>query len=380
MSTTVLQRAALLREALAGLEPGLFSAADCARLAEEMAVTEKACAAARLLCSARAVRAGAHKERGFSDGAAWMARQIGNTGQAARRELMTASSLDECPETRAALLAGEVSLEQAGEIARSREEDPTAEADLLEVARRGDLTRLRERARERSLSGADPEQLHRQQLAARHFRHFRDGLGMVCFSGALTPEVGLGFLRRLELATERARRAARRDGAVLEPFERSAADAFAALVSGEDAKRPDRRELVIVCDLNAWRRGHAHDGEPCHLVGGGPLPVEEVRRLGEDAFVKAVLHDGVVIHTVRHFGRHLPAELRTALDLGPVPAFSGAECARCGRRWGLEYDHVIPVANEGETAYGNLQALCWQDHRDKTERDRRAGLLGPRPP
>jgi hypothetical protein len=51
---------------------------------------------------------------------------------------------------------------------------------------------------------------------------------------------------------------------------------------------------------------------------------------------RAALHDGVAIQTVKRFGRHLPAELRTALDLGPVPDFTGRQCADCGQRWGLD--------------------------------------------
>jgi 5-methylcytosine-specific restriction endonuclease McrA len=118
----------------------------------------------------------------------------------------------------------------------------------------------------------------------------------------------------------------------------------------------------------------------CQVIGGGPIPVELAHELGKDAFLKAVLHDGVAIHTVKHFGRHFPAELRSALDLGPVPAFTGAQCADCGGRFGLEYDHINPVANNGETSYDNVEARCWEDHKAKTERDRQAGLLGPNPP
>jgi 5-methylcytosine-specific restriction endonuclease McrA len=102
--------------------------------------------------------------------------------------------------------------------------------------------------------------------------------------------------------------------------------------------------------------------------------------LAQDAFIKMALHDGVNIHTVKHFGRHLPAALRTALDLGPIPEFTGRECADCGSRWGLEYDHVNPVANQGPTEYANLKARCYKDHQIKTEQDRKAGLLGPNPP
>ena len=144
---------------------------------------------------------------------------------------------------------------------------------------------------------------------------------------------------------------------------------------------PVRAELVLVCDTNAYRRGHAHAGEVCHVRGGGPVPVERVRELSEDAFIKAVLHDGVRIGTVKHFGRHISAELRTALELGAPPGFDGALCAEpeCGRRYGLEWDHVDPVAHGGPTSYQNLQPRCWPHHRDKTERDRAAGLFARGP-
>ena len=153
--------------------------------------------------------------------------------------------------------------------------------------------------------------------------------------------------------------------------------------------KPKRREVdvVVVCDLRAYRRGHAHEGEQCHLVGGGPIPVRLARELTNDAFLKAVLHDGVNIHTVKHFGRHIPAELRTALELGPVPDFDGVVCREegCDRRYGLEWDHDDPVANGGETSFENLAPKCGPHHWNKTERDRKDGKLRrrtrePRPP
>jgi len=132
---------------------------------------------------------------------------------------------------------------------------------------------------------------------------------------------------------------------------------------------------VIVADLRAYRRGHAHSGEPCHIVGAGPIPVSVAREIAEDAFLKAVLHDGVHLHTVSHFGRHIPATLRTALELGPK--FEGLTCARdgCDRRYHLQFDHIDPHAHGGATAFANMQGLCGPDHWEKTERDRKAGLL-----
>ena len=97
-----------------------------------------------------------------------------------------------------------------------------------------------------------------------------------------------------------------------------------------------------------------------------------------NAFVKAVLTDGVAVQQVRHFGRRIPAEVRTALELGPPPEFAGVTCAElgCDRRYNLEWDHVDPVANGGPTSLENLRAQCEPHHWEKTRRDRAAGLLG----
>jgi hypothetical protein len=382
MSSAVLSAAsaASFRQSCAGFEPELLSGADCAALAEELAGTLKACDAARLLASARAVACGAHQARGFSDGAAWMARQVGGTTGQAPQGLETAAGLKDCPGTQTALLAGELSLLQAAEVVKTESETPGAEAELLEVARGSDLGQLRDKVREHRQANTDVRELHRLQMRARHFRHWRDRLGMVCFEGSLPPGTGVPFINRLELAAQRARRAVHQNGGERERFDAYAADALVAMATGEGPARSVRADLVIVCDLFAWRRGHTHPGEVCQVIGGGPIPVELAHELGKDAFLKAVLHDGVAIHTVKHLGRHFPAELRTALDLGPVPAFTGAQCADCGSRFGLEYDHVNPVANKGETSYGNVEARCWEDHKAKTERDRQAGLLGPNPP
>jgi hypothetical protein len=190
------------------------------------------------------------------------------------------------------------------------------------------------------------------------------------------PEVGIPFVNRLDAETDRLRRQAKQEGRD-EPRGAHAHDAFAEMLKGQGTGRAIGPDCVIVCDLRAYRRGHAHAGEPCHIVGGGPIPVSLAKELARDAFLKAVTHDGVDIHTVGHFGRHIRAELRTALELGAPPDFDGVTCGKegCGRRYGLEWDHVDPVANGGPTSYKNIKPKCWPHHREKTEQDRRAGLL-----
>ncbi|MCA1844522.1 MAG: HNH endonuclease [Actinobacteria bacterium] len=364
-----------LREALSGFEPALLSGEDCAAVAEELARTEKACAGVRAAAAARAAECGAHRRRGWADGADWLAQVSGTSRGEARAALETVASMDACPVTRAALAAGEVSLAQAGEIAKAEAVRPGSEVELVGLAKRKSYTAVRDEARKVRLAAVEPEELRRRQVAARSLRWWRDELGMVRLHAALTPEVGIPLVNRLEAETDRIRRRARSGGSE-ELREAHAADAFVKLTAGKGRGKAVTKDLVVVCDRRAWARGHAHEGEPCHIVGGGPIPVRLAKELGQDAFVKAVIHDGVAIDTVVHFGRRIRAELRTALELGPAPGFEGAVCSEgCGRRWGLEWDHIDPVANGGPTSLANLGPRCWPDHRAKTERDRRAGLL-----
>jgi hypothetical protein len=371
----------LCRE-IAGFDPALYSGADCAVLAEALSKTEKACAGARARAGARAVACGAHKDRGFADGADWLAKKTGMSLAEARSDIDTANSLADLPATADALARGEVSLKEAAEVARGEADQPGSEEELVELAKQKGLGAVKQEVRKRGLDKHDAEDLAIRQHRARYFRHWLDELGMVRFSGALPPTEGIGIVNRIEAEAARLRRAAGPAGREVS-FEAHAADALARMLQGQGKGPSARADLVVVVDLAAYRRGHAHPAETCHIVGGGPVTVGFARGTADDAFIKAVTHDGVRIEAVAHFGRHIPAELRTALDLGPPPGFDGVSCAEpgCNRRYGLEWDHVDPVAHNGPTSYDNLQPRCKPHHWEKTERDRQAGLFEPpRPP
>jgi Domain of unknown function (DUF222)/HNH endonuclease len=367
----------LLRQVVGRLDPEALSGPECAQVVRTLAMTEKACAAGRARVAARAVEEGSYRAEGFASGPEWLARHMGSTTSEARMALETATAVEACPEAKQALVAGELSLSQAHEIVVSEAEVPGGEHDLVGLGRRSGLRAVRDAVRERVLASCDAARLYRRQRRLRECHTWRDRYGMVRLSVALTPDVGVPIVNRLQVGTDRVRAAARRAGSQ-EPYAAHAADALAQLVLGAGEAGPGRADLVLVCDINAYRRGHAHPGEVCQVLGGGPLPVERVRELSEDAFLKAVLHDGEAVTTVKHFGRHIKAELRTALELGAPPGFEGTVCAEpgCGRRYGLEWDHVDPLANHGPTSYANLQPRCWPHHREKTERDREAGRLG----
>jgi hypothetical protein len=146
---------------------------------------------------------------------------------------------------------------------------------------------------------------------------------------------------------------------------------LARSLNGEGKGHVTRADVVFVANV---------DTGAAHIVGGGPVPMSTVRAVAKGAFVKAVVHDGVKVDTVVHYGRKaLPAHLRSVLELGEPPGFEGARCVDCDAQFGLEWDHADPVANGGPTCAANVVPRCRWCHDDKTERDRLAGLLG-RPP
>jgi hypothetical protein len=360
---------------LRAFEPDRWSGAECVALAEELAATAKACTAAATRAAARAVEC----NQGSVE---WMARAAGSTPSQAREALSTVAALCECPATEEAVRAGVVSLAQAKEVVAAEAAMPGSEAALLKVATTSGMAGLREASRKVRLGAIDRAELHRKQWAARSVRHWIDGEGMVAGQFRLPPEVGMPLVNRLDAETDRVHRTARRAHAI-EPREAHAADALVAMTAGRGRGRTTRADVVFVCLLDAYRRGHTHRDELCHVVGAGPVTVDVVKRaVAEDAFVKAVTTRGVEIATVAHFGRRMSAELRTALELGPGPSFDGAVCVEegCDRRHDLEWDHDDPLANGGVTSYENLKPRCRPDHWAKTERDRKAGFLGRAPP
>jgi hypothetical protein len=384
-----------LSAALAELDPALLSGSECAEAVEVLARLEKRAAAARSRCAVRAKECRAFKERGFPDAMSWLAHACGSSSGEARASLSAAAAVVSWPATAEALAAGEVSLAQAAEISKTAKAVAGSEETMLNLASSLGLAGLREEGRRRRWEAEAGDKRHRRQRQERYVRHWVDDYGMTRGSFCLPPEVGVPLVNRIDRETDRRLRAQSKtlladapdgggddgeDGGGLSR-EQAAANALAGLVLGAVGRRRSvRADVVLVCDIEAFLRGHTHGEEVCQVIGGGPVPVSVAREAAKNAFIKAVLYRGAEISTVAHFGRYINAELRTALGLGPPPLFPGVVCdvPGCDRRYGMEFDHLDPVANGGPTSYENLKARCKPHHREKTERDRLAGLLGPR--
>ncbi len=372
-----------LRQALADCDPASLSGAEAVELVETLAGVEKMCAATRARAAARVEESGAYRARGHRSGAQWLAKTMGTSPGQASAAIETAKAVEGLAATREAFLAGRISEAQAAEVAKAATVDPSAEDDLLHAAAQADWRSLKDRARRVRLEAeVDREALHERQHRARELHHWIDDDGMVAGRFRLPPEVGVPLLHRIDTQTDREYKRAWQQGG-RESRAAYAADALVSLLSGQGSGSALRADLAIVVDLDALRRDHTHDGERCHIPGVGPLPVSVARRIASDAFLKGVLINGCEIKKVPHFGRRIRAEVRTALELGSAPGLEGATCVEegCGHRDGLEWDHDDPLAPRGPTAYHNLKARCRPHHREKTQRDREAGLLfGPDPP
>ena len=389
-------------EVLGRFDPALVTGEDAARVADALMLTERRLAAVRLLSVSRAASCGTlgagADDRG-EDAAGWAARGAGVGRWQAERELALARRLTGLARTRAALRAGDVSLVQAAEIALAATEVAPDDADavedeMLDLAQRADLKSLRDRGQTIRLRAIPPDELAKRQRQSRYHRKWVNKLGMRCGSYALEPGQGVPLHNVLDAETDRRVKAdkiaanqAARNG---QPYSRQTreqheADALAAMLAGGGRGKTGRADIVLVGDIRTLLANDDRVGGGCHILGGGPIPAEHLRQLllgAGDAFIKAVVHNGVDILHVEHQGRKISAELRTALMLGEPPDFDGPVCAEpgCGARFGLECDHIHPVAAQGATSYRNAAMRCKPHHWAKTERDRAAGLLTPRNP
>jgi hypothetical protein len=123
-----------------------------------------------------------------------------------------------------------------------------------------------------------------------------------------------------------------------------------------------RHTVHVVIDHAALLRGKAQADERCEVAGVGRVPVKVVRSMLDDAFVSAVVSDGVDVSTVAHLGRRPTAHQRSALEV------RDPECvvAGCHVRVGLEIDHVEPWSATRITRLDALARLCRFHHAQKT--------------
>ncbi len=291
----------------------------------------------------------------------WLAWRAGIAPERAASFVKVAERAHELPHTVAALVAGELTVDQAAVIARHvpvRFEESAAEvARSCTVAQlRFALPHYRDRKppRPKADDATDPDAhghiTSRTDDTGYHLHlHLRDAA-----RGAVVDQA----LKAMREDLQRQARADAPDGATAPPV--FAADAMVALaetalLAGE-AARPGTDRYLVHVHLQAGPQGLellTHQGIP--------IPEAERRHLLCDAKLRGLVHDGhgVPLGTGRTT-RAINRRMRRAVE------FRDGHCCSvpgCGRTTGLEIHHIIHWEDGGVTETHNLIALCGFHHR-----------------
>jgi hypothetical protein len=213
------QAVELLEKANTDLQPELLSAAFARELLGTYARLEK--------LAAFGVASLARKVENATD----VARATGTSMGRAKAAVATGKVLSQSDDLTMAFQRGDVSIDQAVEIASAEESAPGCAAELLVVAESEPFHVLKEKSRKAKLEAEQHNDLFARQRAARSGRSYSDELGMVHIHLALEPHVGTPIGARAEAEAQRQARAAKAKDQH-EPFERHLADAYASLLSG----------------------------------------------------------------------------------------------------------------------------------------------------
>jgi hypothetical protein len=304
--------------------------------------------------------------------ASWLATRFRVAWGSAREQVRIARGLEQMPDAKAALEAGDVSMSAIRVLVGAREADPIAfersEAQLVEAARIhsvGDLQRLagfwREQVdAERDIRGEDAARTRRRLHASVSY------LGMVRVDGDLDPETGETLLTAL----------------------RAVLDAEAKTSDGPDDRKPEQRRADALGEICRQWLGTFHrptiGGERPHvtvtvpvraLTGAngageldhcGPVSIDAAKRIACDASVMRVVLSGrsEPLDVGRRTAVISPAMRRAVIVRDRVCRFPG--CDR-PNSW-CDAHHIVHWADGGPTALTNLVLLCRRHHRKVHER------------
>ena len=343
------------------LDPASVPLPEAPRLWQDIDAMERQLAGKKLQLAAFVEDSGLWAREGFPSAAHYLAARAGTSVGRARRDLKTSAQIQNLPAVEAAVETGQLSVDQAAEVADAATADRSAEQNLLHTASRKPLHELREECG-RVKAAAQPDDTARDRAihTQRSLRDFDDSEGGWNLKVRNTKGAGAEFMAGLEPFIQARFDAARLRGEH-EPREAYAADALLDLLhaaqGGTGVPTGARRvesKIIATIDLAALARGNVEDGETCEIAGVGPVSVSRLRRLLPEAFLALVITNGVDIAHVTHFGRQVTTAQRTALEA------RGYVCGieDCGVTWGLEIDHL----GEGwaPTRHTRLDELDWK--------------------
>jgi hypothetical protein len=305
---------------------------------------------------------------GHLSAASWLATTFKMAWGTAREHLRIARALEEMPQTRQALDAGELSMSAVRVLVATRDSDPSAfrdcEAQLVEAARIHSVQDLQRVAaywrqaveREQALEGDDKIREGRRLHASVSF------LGMVRVDGDLDPETGETLLTALRAVLDAESRSRGKDDDRT-PAQRRA-DALGEICRQwlDLGERPsvagERPHVTVTVDVDAVQGAAGETSELDHV---GPIHPDAARRLACDASVMRVVMAGR--SEPLDVGRRTPV-VSPAMRRAVIVRDRHCRFPGCDRphTW-CDAHHVVHWANGGPTALPNLVLLCRRHHR-----------------
>jgi hypothetical protein len=321
----------------------------------------------RLRYLAEIERRATYRKDGYPTSAAWLAARFGVAAGAARSDVRVATALEDMPQVRRALVAGDVSVSSARILADAKRDHPQAfahhERALVEAAASVPADGLRKVVADWSQrvdaeAGVDRSERLRER---RWLDICPTASGMVRVNGELDPEAGDAVLTaagaivdadlRSSGGSDRRTPAQRRADAFVELAYRYLSSPDRPTVAGV------RPNVTVTVDAGALGGG---DGRR-ELDHAGTIHHEAVRRIACDASIMRVVMAGP--SEPLDVGRKtqlVPHHLRRVLTLRD----RGCRFPTCDRPapWS-DAHHVVHWSEGGITALGNLVLLCRHHHR-----------------
>ena len=320
--------------------------------------------------------------------------QLGVTNHQAKQLSQVARKLEEMPNTRAKLEAGEITLSNAAALASAAQECGARQVDrnkgLLVEAAASNPDDFRKQSRRWANSHCPDrgEELLRRQRRRRAANLFWSEDSEMGILRAEMDYITFGQVRQaLDKRTDQLRR--EDSGGDVHPDEvrtnqQRRADALVELLTGRRAHTleplPDAggesgktvTQLVVVADSGVID-GSRPDGT-CEILGAGPVPPSVLENLSPDDFVCGIIFGGK--------GRVLWLGRNQRLGNGAqrlAAAVRDKGCVRCDAPvHRTELHHLRDWYDGGPTDIDNLVSLCGPHHRELQEHNRELVKIGNR--
>lgn len=355
----------VIRRVIRRTNPGRASGSEAMAVVEVLGDIERAAASGVALLTPRVVETGVYATGGHASAADWLGAVTGTSAGAAKGRLAAAEKATTVPELRKALHDGVLSAPELTLVAKAGAASPDAVGTLLgmvdEKASHQELVAEAEAAKAAARSREHERARRARVHASRHLRWHQ------CEDGGVRGEFFCDetdwarVCPRLEAATKTRWKAAGSERG--ENYDAHRLDAFIDLLGHTSSKDATARlHCLVLVDAAALRRGSTRTGEVCEIDGIGPVPVEAATELLGEANLQFVVKEGTDIRCVTKTSRDLAQKTAMAL----IARDRTCVVPGCGKRLGLEGDHVVEFRSDGPTTYENLARLCPAHHAMKT--------------